>query len=113
MKTETIDTPGGFIRAVGTEAEVCRDIADRQALGIRKYGTTVAENPLSLREWLTHAYQECLDQAVYLKRAIAELDAGQAATGPTDQMTAALLQREQEHRNQLVRELLEQECNGK
>jgi hypothetical protein len=58
----------------GIEAAVCRDIADRQQLGICKYGTTVAANPLELREWLRHAYEECLDQAVYLRRAIAELD---------------------------------------
>lgn len=58
----------------GIEAIVCSDIASRQALGIAKYGVTVADNPLSLREWLTHAYQECLDQAVYLRRAIAELE---------------------------------------
>lgn len=58
----------------GIEAEVCRDIAERQQKGIVKYHTTVADNPLSLREWLQHAYEETLDQAIYLKRAIAELD---------------------------------------
>lgn len=59
----------------GIEAEVCAEIARRQALGIAKYGQTVAENPLSLRQWLQHALEEALDLAVYLKRAIAELDA--------------------------------------
>ena len=58
----------------GIELEVCSDIARRQQLGIAKYGKTVAENPLSLRDWLQHAYEECLDQCVYLKRAIAEID---------------------------------------
>jgi len=58
----------------GTEAAVCADIFHRQQLGIKKYGVTVAENPLSLRQWLQHAYEETLDQAVYLKRAIEELD---------------------------------------
>lgn len=57
----------------GTEARVCQDIAERQARGIAKYGTTVADNPLSLPEWLQHAYEETLDKAVYLKRAIEEL----------------------------------------
>lgn len=57
----------------GTEADVCRDIAQRQAFGIAKYGKTVADNPLTLRKWLQHAYEECLDQAVYLRRAMAEL----------------------------------------
>jgi hypothetical protein len=59
----------------GIEAIVCADIAKRQALGIAKYGQTVADNPLSLREWLQHAYEECLDQSVYLARAMAEIDA--------------------------------------
>ena len=62
----------------GIEAEVCADIARRQALGKNKYGTTVAENPLSLRCWLEHQYEELLDAAVYCKRAIAEIDAQEA-----------------------------------
>ena len=44
-------------------------------MGIAKYGTTVADNPLSLRQWLQHAFEETLDKAIYLKRAIAEIDA--------------------------------------
>ena len=58
----------------GTEANVCNDIAARQELGINKYGVTVADNPLELREWLQHAYEETLDKAVYLKRAIDEIN---------------------------------------
>lgn len=60
--------------ATGTEAEVCKDIAERQQRGIAKYGTTVRDNPLALRQWLQHALEECLDQAIYLKRAIEEID---------------------------------------
>ena len=67
------------LKPSGTEAKVCEDIAKRQQIGIAKYRTTVVDNPLSLREWLNHAYQECLDQAVYLKRAIQDLDAKQNA----------------------------------
>jgi hypothetical protein len=59
--------------ASGIEAQVCNDIAFRQQKGIQKYGFTVEENPLSLHEWLQHAYEETLDQAVYLKRAIHEM----------------------------------------
>lgn len=58
----------------GIEAMVCKDIAERQRLGINKYGTTVADNPADLKGWLVHAYQECLDQAIYLRRAIKELE---------------------------------------
>lgn len=60
--------------ATGIERMVCDEIAQRQQKGLAKYGTTVADNSLSLREWLQHAYEECLDQAVYLKRAMAEID---------------------------------------
>ena len=58
----------------GTELRVCQDIAERQQKGIVKYGVTVEANPLSLREWLQHAYEETLDKAVYLKRAIEGMD---------------------------------------
>lgn len=62
----------------GTEAKVCDLIAQRQRLGVTKYGTTVAANPLSLRQWLQHGLEEALDLAVYLQRSIEELDASGA-----------------------------------
>jgi hypothetical protein len=73
-----MDTPSG------TELAVCLDIAGRQARGVAKYGTTVANNPLPLRDWLQHAYEETLDSAIYLKRAMRELDqhAGAGRTMP-------------------------------
>jgi len=63
------------MKPTGIEALVCEEIAHRQQLGINKYGTTVADNNLSLREWLQHQYEELLDAAVYCRRAIAEIDA--------------------------------------
>lgn len=57
----------------GVELEVCQDITKRQQFGINKYGRTVAENPLTLKQWLQHAYEEALDQAIYLKRSMNEL----------------------------------------
>ena len=73
-----------------TEAQVCEDIKNRQQLGINKYGTTVAQNPLELRQWLQHSYEEKLDDAVYMKRAIQELDkiitAGVASSIDIDQI---------------------------
>lgn len=57
-----------------TETIVCEDIKKRQQLGVVKYGTTVASNPLTGKEWLQHAYEEALDLAVYLKRTIQELE---------------------------------------
>lgn len=58
----------------GIEAQVCEDIARRQQFGLHKYGTTVAQNPLELRQWLQHQYEELLDAAVYTRRAMSELD---------------------------------------
>lgn len=75
-----------------TETEVCADIKRRQELGIAKYGTTVAQNPLELRQWLQHAYEEKLDDAVYMKRAIQQLDkiidAGVASAINVDEIMA-------------------------
>lgn len=59
---------------MGTEKNVCEDIARRQAFGLTKYGVSVADNPLNLRQWLQHAYEETLDQAIYLRRAIDQID---------------------------------------
>lgn len=70
-----------------TETEVCNDIKSRQQLGINKYGQTVAQNPLELRQWLQHSYEEKLDDAVYMKRAIQELDRMLAA-GLTESIDA-------------------------
>ena len=57
-----------------TEQQVIQDILDRQRRGVLKYGTTIANNPLTLKQWLQHQYEELLDAAVYCKRAIQEMD---------------------------------------
>lgn len=61
-------------------AAVRADLLRRSELGIAKYGHTLDRKDLSLRDWLQHAYEETLDQANYLKRAIMEID--NAATRP-------------------------------
>lgn len=53
--------------------EVRKDLLDRSQVGIKKYGVTLDRTDLDLKDWLQHAYEECLDQANYLKRAIVEL----------------------------------------
>lgn len=60
------------LEPTGVEAQVCDDIARRQHFGLAKYGTTVADNPLTHKQWLEHAYFEALDMAIYLKRAMQE-----------------------------------------
>jgi len=63
--------------ATGTESRVIVDIVRRQQMGIAKYKTTVEANPLAFKQWLTHAYEETLDLAIYLKRAMEELEKNQ------------------------------------
>jgi hypothetical protein len=64
----------GETQPTGTERRVCDLIAQRQSLGLNKYGTTVAENPLTLRQWLVHQQEELLDAAIYTQRIIEQLD---------------------------------------
>jgi hypothetical protein len=52
------------------------DLLQRSQFGLAKYGTTLERTDLNLRDWLQHAYEECLDQANYLKRSIMEIDHG-------------------------------------
>lgn len=62
------------MKATGTEGRVCDLIAARQILGKAKYGVTVEENPLTLRQWLQHQLDELLDAAIYCQRAIEQID---------------------------------------
>ena len=65
----------GIFLEDGVEARICAEIAARQKRGIAKYGMTVAENPLSLLQWIQHAKEEALDQAIYLDRMADEIRA--------------------------------------
>ena len=56
-----------------TVQSVIQDLNERSELGIKKYGTTLADNNLTHKQWLHHAYEEALDMALYLKRAMEEL----------------------------------------
>lgn len=58
----------------GVVDAVREDLLLRSQFGIAKYGVTLERTDLTLRDWLQHAYEETLDQANYLKRAIMEID---------------------------------------
>ena len=47
---------------------IIADLKEREAMGERKYGTSVDDAMLTQREWMQHAYEEALDFAVYLKK---------------------------------------------
>jgi hypothetical protein len=53
---------------------VIEDLESREQRGLSKYKTTVDRDDLLLRDWLQHAYEEVLDQAMYLKKAIILID---------------------------------------
>jgi hypothetical protein len=55
---------------------VRQDLFDRSEVGIKKYGVTLDRTDLGLKDWLQHAYEESLDHALYLKRAIKEIENG-------------------------------------
>jgi len=48
--------------------DVIKDIASRAELGLAKYNTTMDREDLIASDWVQHAYEECLDMALYLKR---------------------------------------------
>jgi hypothetical protein len=52
---------------------VIAELQERSRGGIDKYGTTLQENELSLEQWLQHAKEEAMDQALYLQRSINEI----------------------------------------
>ena len=58
----------------GTELDLCKLIASRQEVGKKKYGVQLRDNPLSVRQVLTHALEEACDLAAYLLRTIEEMD---------------------------------------
>lgn len=45
-------------------------LLERSQLGIQKYGTTLAGNKLTRKQWLQHALEEALDLANYLQAEI-------------------------------------------
>lgn len=54
------------------EEYIVEEIRRRRKHGLQKYGQSVDDNKLTLIQWLQHAKEECLDQAIYLERAIRE-----------------------------------------
>lgn len=56
---------------------VRQDLLQRSTVGIKKYGVTLEDAKLSLRDWLQHLYEEQLDSCNYLKGAIMKLDKGE------------------------------------
>ena len=54
--------------------EVRALLLSRSEVGLKKYGVTTDRADLNLADWLRHALEEALDLAVYLQRALHEVE---------------------------------------
>ena len=50
------------------EDNVCKKIKARSDVGKAKYGVTMEEEVLSVREWIVHLQEELMDAAVYVEK---------------------------------------------
>lgn len=46
----------------------CIELLERSNVGLEKYGTTLEENDIPIKEWIQHAKEEAMDMANYLER---------------------------------------------
>lgn len=53
--------------------EVINKFHNRSQVGIKKYGTTLHENNLSIYQWIDHAIEEQMDNILYLTKLKSEL----------------------------------------
>lgn len=53
---------------------VMDNMKHRAEVGMKKYGTTTFDNPLTLIAWLRHLQQELMDGAVYTEAAIKKIE---------------------------------------
>lgn len=47
---------------------------DRSNVGIKKYGTTLDRNDLTMLEWLIHLQQELMDATLYIEKLKSKLN---------------------------------------
>ena len=49
----------------------------RSEIGMRKYGTTLDDNPIKVLEWLQHLQEELMDATLYIEKLKSEINASQ------------------------------------
>lgn len=49
-------------------SQVLNKFKERSKVGIKKYGTTLHENELTIPEWINHAIEEQMDNILYLTK---------------------------------------------
>lgn len=70
------ETPAIYASGSGDAVvdSVCERLFARSRIGQIKYGKTLDRDDLRLLDWLHHAEEEMMDQILYLRRAILELE---------------------------------------
>ena len=53
---------------------VMEKYAERSATGLRKYGTTLDREDLTLDQWINHLLEELMDATLYLSRIKKEIE---------------------------------------
>ena len=53
---------------------VLEKFSSRSRLGVKKYGTTLEDNELTLIEWLNHLQEELMDATLYVQKLKDELE---------------------------------------
>lgn len=53
---------------------VMAKFAERSATGLRKYGTTLDREDLTLEQWINHLLEELMDATLYLTRIKKEIE---------------------------------------
>lgn len=54
---------------------VISKFSSRSDVGVKKYGTTLEDNNLTLIEWLNHLQEELMDATLYIQKLKEELEA--------------------------------------
>lgn len=72
-----------------TEA-LAAELRARAKVGLRKYGVSVGNNPLTTAQWLQHAKEEALDLSAYLERLI-EIENARSARKATYELITVLV----------------------
>jgi len=68
-QVEIINTPPTPLNSGDEIVDAVRErLLERSIVGQQKYGVKMTRDDLSLKDWIKHALEECLDQAVYLER---------------------------------------------
>ena len=60
-------------KSSNTLESVIADLRKREEKGLKEYGTSVDRKDLILKDWIKEAYEEALDLAVYLRRAMDDI----------------------------------------